>query len=280
MHRNITKDPLCVCAHVFVRKAAQGDKMLTSIRDAVFGKPPPTLREIKRENKKMARRANRDIDRQMCDVERREAELMKSMKAACKKGDHKASKALSLDVVRVRRTKAKVAGSRSAQMSLECAISNNINGAAIAESMQNGIVSMQTMSRGMNPMQLHQMGSKFSKEMDKMQVVDEVMEDVMSAQMGDEDENEEEQAKEILDEMLHGIAIQANIPTVASGGGGGEMGAYQRELGILSSPPRPEIVAQYGDGDGDGDGDGGGGGKQENFDSKLDLEERLRRLMQ
>lgn len=248
--------------------------MLTGIRDAVFGKPPPTLREIKRENKKMARRANRDINRQMSDVERREAELMKSMKVSCKKGDHKASKALSLDVVRIRRTKAKVAGSRSAQMSLESAISNNINGAAIAESMQNGIVSMQAMSRGMNPMQLHQMGTKFSTEMDKMQIVDEVMDDVISAQLGEEDENEEEQAKELLDEMLHGIAIQANIPAVASGGSG-VIGAHERELGISSSPPRPDTAAQHSGGGGGTDDSGDGQG----FDN-LALEERLRRLMQ
>ena len=52
--------------------------MLATIRDAVLGKPPPTLREIKRENKRMARRAARDIDRQMVDIERRENDLMKS----------------------------------------------------------------------------------------------------------------------------------------------------------------------------------------------------------
>ena len=236
--------------------------MFTGVRDAIFGKPSPTLRDIKRENKKNARKATRDINRQMCDVERREAELMKSMKVACKKGDHRASKALSLDVVRVRRTKAKVAGSRSAQMSLESAISNNINGAAIANSMQNGIASMQTMGRCINPVQLHQMGSTFSTEMDKMQMVDEIMEDVMSAQMGEEDENEDDQSKELLDEVLHGIAIQTHIPPVAVASREGGMGDL--------SPPRSEMVhkARIDDTSDGKDSD------------STDLEERLRRLMQ
>ena len=240
--------------------------MLTTLHDAIFGKAPPTLREMKRENKRTARRAARDISRQMTDIERREADLLKSMKVACKKGDHKTSKAVALDVVRLRRTKNKVAGARSAQMSLESTMNNSINGAAIAESMHHSVVSMQKMSSGMNPSRLRQIGTSFATEMDKMQLVDEVMEDSMAAQAGEHSEDEDEQATELMNQVLHGLAIDANIPAAAK------------------CSPFPSTVhdgmAHAEDGGGaeqshqpPGSGSGGSG------QAGLDLEERLRRLM-
>lgn len=242
--------------------------MLATIRDAVLGKPPPTLREIKRENKRMARRAARDIDRQMVDIERRENDLMKSMKIACKKGDHKTSKALSLDVVRLRRTKSKVAGARSAQMSLESTMNNSINGAAIAESMKEGVTSMQKMSSGMNPMQVRRMGASFASEMDKMQLVDEVMDDAIAAQMGDCSEDEDEEAAELVNEVLHGIAIDRHIPLAVAPT---NMGMPASHL-VQEDSPAAQAAGKGNPGSG---GDGGGSTNSDN----LDLEERLRRLM-
>lgn len=235
--------------------------MLATLYEAVVGKAPPTLREIKRENKRMARRAARDIGKQMTDIERREAELIKSMKVACKKGDHKTGKALSLDVVRLRRTKAKVAAARSAQMSLESTMNNSINGAAVAESMKEGIISMQKMNSGMNPMQLRRMGTEFATELDKMQVVDEVMDDAISAQMEDCSEDEDEQAAELLDEVLHGIAMDTQIPAARK----------PTNMGASVSPfvPQEHHMAK------------GSGGDSSNGvinPEGLDLEERLRRL--
>ena len=262
--------------------------MIASIREAVMGKPPPTLREMKRENKRTSRRAARDIGRQMGDIERREAELVKGMKAACKKGDHKMSKALSLDVVRLRRTKAKVAGARSAQMSLESTINNSLNGAHVAECMQEGMQSMHKMSAGMNPMQVKQMGARFATEMDKMEVMDEVLDDVMSAQAGDCSEDEDEEASQLMNEVLHGIAMASQMPVAGSAavGAAGAAGSlpYQMHaggpeqahcaMGDAPPPPPPPLS-----GDDGGGGGGGGGGKHGGGDFKtLDLEERLRRL--
>lgn len=219
------------------------------VQEAVMGKPPPTLREMKRENKRTARRAARDIAKQMADVEKREAEMLKSMKVSCKKGDHKVSKALSLDVVRLRRTKAKVAGARSAQISLESTINNSLNGAAVAESMQNGVASMQKMGSGMNPAHIREIGANFSKEMDRMQLTEEVMEDAMEAQMGDYSEDEDEQATALLNETLHGIAVDTHMPQA-------------REI-ARAPPPAGGINLEL-----------------DAPEDHLDLEERLRRLMQ
>jgi len=148
----------------------------------VFGKPPPTVREMKRENRRAARRAERDIGRQMADVEKREAELLNQVKAFCRKGDHKMAKATSVDLVRVRKTKQRVAGARSAQMSLQATLGNTINGAVVAESMQGGLEAMKRVSSGagMNPARIRKMGASFASEMDKLELVDEVVEDMMT----------------------------------------------------------------------------------------------------
>ena len=189
---------------------------LKTMKEYVLGKPPPTVREMKRENRRAARRAERDIGRQMADVEKREAELLSSIKAFCRKGDHKMAKATSLDLVRVRKTKQRVAGARSAQMSLQATLGNTINGAVVAESMQGGLEAMQRVSSGagMNPARISKMGASFASEMDKLQLVDEVVEDMMTTSTacggGDDDEDDEDsEAALILNEVLHAQAVAA-----------------------------------------------------------------------
>ena len=105
------------------------------IKETIVGKPPPTMREMKRENRRASKRAAREINKQVADLDKRESEMLKKLKASCKKGDHKMSKAISLDIVRVRKTKHKVANAASAQISVETTISNSINGAAVVDSM-------------------------------------------------------------------------------------------------------------------------------------------------
>ena len=186
------------------------------MKEYVFGKPPPTVREMKRENRRAARRAERDIGRQMADVEKREAELLNQVKAFCRKGDSKMAKATSLDLVRVRKTKQRVAGARSAQMSLQATLGNTINGAVVTESMQGGLEAMKRVSSGagMDPARIRKMGASFATEMDKLELVDEVVEDMMTTSAGvgggeDNDDDEDSEATLILNEVLHSQAVAA-----------------------------------------------------------------------
>ena len=114
------------------------------------------------------------------------------------------AKATSLDLVRVRKTKQRVAGARSAQMSLQATLGNTINGAVVAESMQGGLEAMQRVSSGagMNPARISKMGASFASEMDKLQLVDEVVEDMMTTSTscggGDDDEDDEDSEAALL----------------------------------------------------------------------------------
>ena len=223
---------------------------MQTIKEALFGKDPLTPKQMKRENRRNARRAAREMDRELGDIESRETEVMRNLKMACRKGETTLAKGFARDVSQLRKSKARVNQAKSAQFSLETTLNTGVNSMVIADRMQKGLESIEDMSENMNLSQVQRLGAGYASEMDRLELMNDVVEDAVNASIGGDGEDDEDtDAALIMEEVMQGLAVDAHLPS--AGGAPHAPGTGMSSGDKNPSGLRPET---------------------------LDLEERLRRL--
>ena len=199
------------------------------LRDAVafemsslFGKkvdPKAESKQVKRD----VRSSQREIDRELRDIDRREQQLVAEIRAEAKKGRSQAAvKILAKQLVQLRAQRDRMIGTRAqigaiatqaSAMASQVAVSGAIGSAGKAMANMNKVADTQKIGLTMQ---------QFQRESEKMQLTEDMMGDMLSDAF-DTDETEEE-TDLVVDQVLTEIGIEqtqgltdapTSLPTVA-----------------------------------------------------------------
>lgn len=177
----------------------------------IYGKQKP-LKEVLRENKRMIKRAIREIDREQLALEREEKRLVAEIKKNAKAGQMKSVKIMAKDLVRTRQFVTKFVEMRSHLQGVSLKLQTIKSHQAMADAMAATGKAMTKMNQAVNIQGIAKMMAEFEKENTKSEMMQEMMGDAMDDAL-EEDGNEEEEeliVNQVLDEI--GINFDGEIP--------------------------------------------------------------------
>jgi len=175
--------------------------------------PPPTAKELVKEQKKTVRKSQREIDREMRGLEKQEKTLLANIKKHASAGNNAAAKTLAKELVRTRGTKGKLQQTSSQLGSIGMRASDMASTMAMTNAMKSGTEVMSAMNKQMNPMEQQAMAMRFAMENDKAQMMSEQFDDMFDSMMeSDEDEQAEEMINSVLDEI--GLTATGDLQVV------------------------------------------------------------------
>lgn len=177
----------------------------------ILGKQKP-LREVIRENKRMIKRAIRELDREKLTLEREEKKLVIEIKKNAKAGQMKSVKIMAKDLVRTRQHITKFIEMKSHLQASELKLQTVQSHEALASAMKATAGAMAKMNKITNATSITKMMADFERENQKAEIMQEMMGDAIDDVM-EEDGNEEEEAlivNQVLDEI--GVTFEGEIP--------------------------------------------------------------------
>lgn len=176
--------------------------------------PPPTMRELVREQRRFVARSVRELEKETPALRREETKLVAQIKAAAAQRQMGRCRLLAKDLVRVRKHQAKFAGLIGNMRAVGFQMTTMASTATMAESMRQLAATMGAMNRQMDVPQLRATMFEFSKQSDALGLKEEMLTDAVDDAMGAVDDEEEEDAvvQQVLDEI--GIGFEATLPVV------------------------------------------------------------------
>merc|ERR1711907_619999 len=168
--------------------------------------PPPTAKELVKEQKKAVRKSQREIDREMRKMEKEEKKLLADIKKTATAGNTGAAKHLAKQLVQTRNAMGKLRGTSSQLGSIGMKASSMQTNHIMVDAMKSSTNVMAAMNKQMNPMETQAMAQKFAVENDKMQIQSDLFDDMFDSMM---DEDEEAEGDELVDQVLAEIGLNA-----------------------------------------------------------------------
>uniref|UniRef100_T1IY41 Charged multivesicular body protein 2b n=1 Tax=Strigamia maritima TaxID=126957 RepID=T1IY41_STRMM len=173
-----------------------------------------------RENDKLMRRTQRDIEKERRELEKQEKQLELEIKKMAKQGNKQGCVMLAKQLVHIRKQKSRTytAGSKVASASAQTrAMQSN---AKMADAMATTAKTVSKVNKQMNPQKVMKTMQDFARESTKMEMTEETINDTLDDLLNDSGDEEEEDliVQKVLDEI--GIEISGKIaeaPDAVSG---------------------------------------------------------------
>mmetsp|Transcript_16410 Transcript_16410/g.24726 ORF Transcript_16410/g.24726 Transcript_16410/m.24726 type:complete len:217 (-) Transcript_16410:146-796(-) len=185
--------------------------------------------EIKRTSRsctKQIARGERDINREIRDIERNENELIGKIKTAHKKGQQNDLKVYSKQLVQVRQVKQRLQSSARQMGAAKVQNTMIAHSAIAAESMGSVAAAVSSVNKIVNPDGIQHTMTDFCREMEKTSIQDEAWDDMIDMFDGDSVDDEADSVlNQVMDEI--GLATDQSIQSAPIGG----VMTSRRELG-------------------------------------------------
>jgi len=178
--------------------------------------PPPTAKELVKEQKKTVRKSQREIDREMRNLEKQEKTLLANIKKNATAGNTSAAKTLAKELVRTRGTMGKLqqASGRLGSIGMQASSMNATM--AMTNAIKSGTEVMSAMNKQMDPMEQQAMAQRFAIENDKSQMMSDQFDEMFDSMMdSDEDAEADDMVNSVLDEI--GISATAGMQVAPQG---------------------------------------------------------------
>lgn len=173
-------------------------------------------KEQVREWSRKLRQEMRGLDRQIRGIQREELKVTKQIKDAAKKGDKDVCKILAKEVVRSRKTVAKLYTSKAQINSVMMGMNNQLSVVRMSGCLQKSAEVMKSMQSLVKVPEIAATMRELSKEMMKAGIIEEMLDDTMeSLEPEDMEEESQQEIDKILNEVIHGELVRA--PKVAAG---------------------------------------------------------------
>ncbi len=173
----------------------------------VFGEQK-TMKEIIREQKRMVERSVRGLERDRQSLERDEKKLITDIKKAAKQNQMKSVKIMAKDLVRIRKHQEKFVNLTAQLRAISLQMTALSSTHAITESMKKVTKSMAKLNQKVKLPELQKIMGEFAKQMELMEMREEMMGDAIDDAM--EEEGDEKEEELIVNQVLDEIGISLN----------------------------------------------------------------------
>lgn len=165
---------------------------METIRKYILG---PTPQEQVRTWQQSIRRELRQMDRQISAIQQAESKTKSQIRALAKKGDAKNCRFLAREVLRARKSRARMENSKATMSSLSMQLNEQLATIKITGALQKSTTMMKEVNTLVKLPQLTAVMGKLQMEMTKAGIMDEMVSDTLD--IGEFDEEEEEADEEI-----------------------------------------------------------------------------------
>lgn len=242
----------------------------------ILGPKPKEMKEILRENDRMIKRAVRDIEKEIRNLEREQTRIGSDIKKNAKAGQPDAAKALAKGYVRTKNYINRLIMMETQLKGMSLQMQTIKTSHAMSEAMKGVTSAMQKMNKQMDLPALNKIMADFMRENNIQELVQEEMGDLLDDALTQEGaEAEEEQViSQVMDEL--GIEFSASLqaPGTSKIPGQQTAAAQQQTPLAMGSSETPSKPSASGNGDAPSGAGGGGGGDVD----INDIEARLKNL--
>jgi charged multivesicular body protein 3 len=167
----------------------------------LFGKtikPEEVVRKWQRE----LRKEERNIDRSIRDLEREEQKVKLEIKQMAKRGDQKTARILAKQIVQSRKAKERMYTSKAELHSISLALTHQLATMKVSGVLAKSASVMKSMNDLIKLPAIQQTMMAMGREMEKMGLIEEIMDDALTL-----DDDEEDEAQEEIDKVLDNILM-------------------------------------------------------------------------
>ena len=168
--------------------------------------PKLTPKEQMRENKRQIRRAQRELDRERNKLQAEERKTVQELKRMAKQNQVGPLKIRARDLVRMRNQITKFYTMSSHLKSVEMRLQTMSSTQQMSETLGQASRAMVAFNKQMNLPEINKMLQEFSRENQRMEMTEEMMDDAMG--MAFENEDDVEASDQVVNEVLGEIGIQ------------------------------------------------------------------------
>jgi len=171
----------------------------------IFGKGPTPEEQVKSWRSKL-RAEQREIDRSIRGITTEEEKIKRSIKEAAKRGDKTTCKTLAKEIIRSKKAKDRLYGTKAQLNSVVLQLQQQLSNAKIAGVLKKSTDIMKVVNNLTKIPELQKTMMELSKEMMKAGLIEEMMDDALET-LDDEDIEEaaDEEVERVITEITSGI---------------------------------------------------------------------------
>merc|ERR1712168_1242448 len=154
---------------------------LTEKRMGLFGAAKADPKKQVNEMSQLLRRETRAIERQIRDIERQQQKTTQMLKQNAKKGDKAACRILAKEIVNSKKAVSRMYQSKAQLNSVMMNMKTQLATIRLTGAVEKSTVVMASMSKLIKLPELQKTMANMSREMEKMGIMDEMIEDAMAA---------------------------------------------------------------------------------------------------
>merc|ERR1712168_98549 len=189
---------------------------LTEKRMGLFGAAKADPKKQVNEMSQLLRRETRAIERQIRDIERQQQKTTQMLKQNAKKGDKAACRILAKEIVNSKKAVSRMYQSKAQLNSVMMNMKTQLATIRLTGAVEKSTTVMASMSKLIKLPELQKTMTNMSREMEKMGIMDEMMEDAMGALDDDDIEDAvDAEVDKVLFELTAGQLGQ--MPDAQSG---------------------------------------------------------------
>lgn len=149
-------------------------------------------------------KSQREIDREVRNLEKGEKKLEKDIRAQAKAGRTANARVLAKDLVRVRAQTGKLHQTKTQMNSIGMKVESIKYQGTMMDAMKKGSEVMGAMNAQMNPMEAQAMAQKFAAESEKASMMSETFDEMFDSMM---DDDEEQETDALVDQIFTELAL-------------------------------------------------------------------------
>ena len=177
-------------------------------------KKQPTAKEAAKGVKKEVRSSQRELDRELRDIDRREAQLITDIKKQARDGRETSVRVLARNLVQLRSSRERLLKARGTVGSMSAQASAMAASITVADSLQKTSKVMNKMNASVQKSAMSV--TAFQKEAERMNMTEEMMGDMLS----DAFDDDEDEADAVVDQVLAEVGLNTtkdlhDAPTAA-----------------------------------------------------------------
>ncbi|PVU90965.1 hypothetical protein BB561_004634 [Smittium simulii] len=177
---------------------------------------PPTPEEMVRKWRSSLRAQERQLDRQIKNIEMEETKIKKELKNLAAKNNTKLCRTLARELVKSKQQKNRIITTKVQLNSVSMELQRQLSLKKISGSIQKSVHVMATVNNLVNVPELQSVMQQMSKEMIKSGIIEEMTEDVLDTlDESDLEEEVEEEVEKVLYEVTNGII--GKTPAISAG---------------------------------------------------------------
>ncbi|KAI8911888.1 Snf7 family [Gorgonomyces haynaldii] len=177
---------------------------MNQLYSMVFG---PTPEELVKKWKQNIRQQQRDLDKNVRQIETEELKTTKLIKQSAKRNDMKSCQTLAKGLVQSRKQKERLMTSKAQLNSLSMHLEQQLSVIKVTGVLEKSTQAMKTVNQLVKLPQLSQQMTELSKEMMKAGMIQEMVQDVLEED--DIEEEADEEVDKILQEVTGGLLQEA-----------------------------------------------------------------------